>query len=100
MRLMRVGSARGMEEGPAAGFAAGCAPGRPLREGVRGEDLQQEGREEGVVEWPEEKAIALGAKGAYVRVGARYDAANRRELGSVYWRVGNVSRMVFESGPR
>jgi hypothetical protein len=38
-----------MEEGPAAGFA----PGRPLREGVRGEDLQQEGREEGVVEWPE-----------------------------------------------
>jgi hypothetical protein len=42
-----------MEEGPAAGSAARRAPGRPLREGLRGEDLQQEGREEGVVEWPE-----------------------------------------------
>jgi hypothetical protein len=46
------------------------------------------------------KAIALGAKGAYVRVSARYDAANRRELGSVYWRVGDLSRMVFEGAPR
>lgn len=47
-----------------------------------------------------EKAIELGEKGAYVRVGARYDAASRRELGSVYLRVGDLSRMVFEGDPR
>ena len=47
-----------------------------------------------------EKAIELGERGAYVRVGARYVAANRREPGSVYWREGNMSRMVFEGDPR
>lgn len=47
-----------------------------------------------------EKAIELGEQGAYVRVGARYDAANRRELGSVYLQVGDLSRMVFEGDPR
>ena len=47
-----------------------------------------------------EKASEPGDRGLYVRVDARYVAANRREPGSVYWREGNLSRMVFADDPR
>ena len=41
-----------------------------------------------------EKAIGFGEKGAYAKEKPRMDASNRRELGSIYWRVGDHSEAL------
>jgi len=41
-----------------------------------------------------EKAIEFGEKGAYANEKPRMDASNRRELGSMYWRVGDHSEAL------
>lgn len=41
-----------------------------------------------------EKAVALGEKGAYANEKPQFDPGNRRELGSYYWRVGDLSEAL------
>jgi tetratricopeptide (TPR) repeat protein len=41
-----------------------------------------------------EKAVELGEKGAYAREKPQFLPGNRRELGSMYWRVGDLSEAL------
>ncbi len=41
-----------------------------------------------------EKAVELGEKGAYARERSQFIPGNRRELGTMYWRVGDLSEAL------
>ena len=47
-----------------------------------------------------EKAVELGEKGAYAREKPQFAPGNRRELGSMYWRVGDLSEALRQTPPQ